>query len=131
VGSYLSAPLMADAEHCGAINLFSSQPHGFRELDSALLDLYVTAVETTLRAAARFRTARRLVEQLKQAMNSRPVIEQAKGILMAARGVSEDEAFALLTERSQHQNLKLRDVAARFVAEALIAQPSRAWGGRK
>jgi GAF domain-containing protein len=122
VGSYLSAPLVADAEHRGAINLFSTQPHGFRQVDGALLGLYVTAVEMALRAATRYRSAQRLVEQLQEALTSRPIIDQAKGILMAARGLTEEEAFAVLTQQSQHDNVKLRAVATRFVAQVLAGQ---------
>jgi GAF domain-containing protein len=119
VGSYLSAPLTVDAQHHGAINLFSTQSHGFGAVDGALLELYITAVETALRAAAHAHSVQQLTENLQQALVTRPVIEQAKGILMAARGVSEEEAFRLLVEQSQRENIKLHDVAARFVAQVL------------
>jgi AmiR/NasT family two-component response regulator len=46
---------------------------------------------------------------------SRARIEQAKGVLMAAYGISEERAFNILVWRSQESNLKLRDVAARFM----------------
>lgn len=47
---------------------------------------------------------------------SRAVIEQAKGVLMAAYGVSADRAFDILVWRSQETNIKVRDLAARFLA---------------
>jgi PAS domain S-box-containing protein len=47
---------------------------------------------------------------------SRAVIEQAKGVLMAAHGISADEAFGRLVRRSQHANIKVRDVAGQFLA---------------
>jgi len=55
---------------------------------------------------------------LHQALTSRAVIDQAKGILMAAHGISADEAFTRLADRSQSENRKLRDLAAEFVAKA-------------
>jgi AmiR/NasT family two-component response regulator len=58
------------------------------------------------------------VEGLRQAMATRAVIEQAKGIVMATAGCSPQEAFDLLVEQSQHTNRKLRDVAADLVATA-------------
>jgi AmiR/NasT family two-component response regulator len=52
-------------------------------------------------------------------MKSRAVIEQAKGMLMAAQRCSEDEAFELLVAASQRENVKLRDIATRIVADAI------------
>jgi PAS domain S-box-containing protein len=46
---------------------------------------------------------------------SRAVIEQAKGVLMAVYGITGDRAFEILVWRSQETNLKLREVASRFV----------------
>jgi AmiR/NasT family two-component response regulator len=56
-------------------------------------------------------------------MESRAVIEQAKGIVMADRRRTADEAFRILTKLSQDTNRKLRDVAAALVARA--AEPPR------
>ena len=50
-------------------------------------------------------------------MRSRAVIEQAKGILMAAHRISADDAMKRLITESQRTNVKLRDVATRFVEE--------------
>jgi AmiR/NasT family two-component response regulator len=51
-------------------------------------------------------------------MESRAVIEQAKGIIMGERRCSADEAFRLLSKLSQDSNRKLRDVAAALVSRA-------------
>lgn len=48
-------------------------------------------------------------------MQSRDVIGQAKGILMAGRGIHEDEAFDILRKASQRLNIKLRDVAQQVI----------------
>ena len=55
---------------------------------------------------------RREVSQLREGMASRAVIERAKGVLMHGQGISEAEAFALLTDLSQRTHRKVRDVAA-------------------
>ncbi|OBH18386.1 ANTAR domain-containing protein [Mycolicibacter terrae] len=47
---------------------------------------------------------------------SRAVIEQAKGVLMAAYGISAERAFDILVWRSQETNVKVRELAARFLA---------------
>ena len=51
-------------------------------------------------------------------MDSRAVIEQAKGIVVARDGCTPDEAFDLLTRISQQQNIKLRDLARIIVDSA-------------
>jgi hypothetical protein len=49
---------------------------------------------------------------------TRPVIEQAKGIIMAQTGCEAGQAFSLLRRASQRMNLPVRDLAARVVAHA-------------
>ena len=53
--------------------------------------------------------------QLRAAMHTRPVIDQAKGILIARHGCTADEAFVMLSEASQRANRKLRDLAVAVV----------------
>lgn len=117
MGSFLSAPLVLGDGHAGGINCYSAHGHGFAELDERLLDLYTTAVEAALRGHQRYLSAQRAVDQLRTALDSRSVIDQAKGMLMAIRSVSAEEAFRLLVARSQQENVKLRQVAERFVAD--------------
>lgn len=58
------------------------------------------------------------VEQLRQALASRPVIDQARGVLMALHACTSDEAWHILREASQLSNTKLRAVAAAVTAGA-------------
>jgi AmiR/NasT family two-component response regulator len=48
-------------------------------------------------------------------MESRAVIEQAKGVLMAQRGIDSQQAFEMLRDASQRYNRKLRDIATGIV----------------
>ncbi|MGI5380066.1 ANTAR domain-containing protein [Streptomyces sp. CA-251387] len=50
-------------------------------------------------------------EQLKQAMESRPVIDMARGVLMAGFACQPEDAWEILVTVSQHANVKLREVA--------------------
>ena len=54
-----------------------------------------------------------------QAMQSRSTIEQAKGIIMSTSGCTPDQAMDLLVQQSQHQNVKLRDIAREIVDNAM------------
>ena len=62
--------------------------------------------------------------QLRAAMHSRPVIDQAKGILIARHSCTADEAFVMLSEASQRANRKLRDIAVDVVASEQRTLPN-------
>jgi AmiR/NasT family two-component response regulator len=68
--------------------------------------------------AQAFAAAQRLAQNLERAIDSRAVIEQAKGIIMSTRRCSPDAAFQLLRTQSQYENRKLRDVAQEVVQAA-------------
>jgi ANTAR domain len=57
--------------------------------------------------------------RLQAQLASMPVIEQAKGIIMAQSGWPEEQAFDALRRASQRENIKVRDLAARVVASAV------------
>ncbi|WP_330288855.1 ANTAR domain-containing protein [Streptomyces sp. NBC_00576] len=93
----------------------SSPPPDTRQLVASLRsDQGLCAV-----AAERAEQVERLreeVHQLQQAIDSRPVIDQARGILMAVEACTADQAWDALRDASQHANTKLRDVAEALVA---------------
>jgi hypothetical protein len=63
--------------------------------------------------------------RLRAKLASLPVIEQAKGVIMAQRGWTEEQAFDALRRASQRENVKVRDLAAMIVA-GTVASPPRA-----
>ncbi|MFC9249986.1 ANTAR domain-containing protein [Amycolatopsis thailandensis] len=63
-------------------------------------------------------------DQLRRALATQPVIDQAKGMLMLLRGWSAEQAFTALKTVSQHSNVKLYDVATVIVAAGSHAEPS-------
>jgi GAF domain-containing protein len=115
VESYLSYPLFLAEDFVGSLNLYSSQRHGFADFDVALLELYVTASCAAIANARRYARAREVAGQLTEALDSRAVIDQATGIVMARSGLTADEAFAVLARQSQNTNVKLHTVASRLV----------------
>lgn len=117
VRASLSVPLGVENDVVGALNIYATAPHAFDEdaVDLAVeLGQYAGVVATT---ADQYNRATTLAEQMQRAMESRAVIEQAKGILMAQRHCSADEAFEVLVRLSQETHRKLRDLA-----EALVSQ---------
>ncbi len=72
-------------------------------------------------AVARFQMFQRVRKELaatRKALEERKDIDRAKGILMKARGISEDEAYALLRKAAMDQGRKVRDVAQALVTAA-------------
>ncbi|MEU6282130.1 ANTAR domain-containing protein [Streptomyces sp. NPDC047028] len=76
----------------------------------------VSASAVALERSETVRLLRLEIEQLRQAIDSRPVIDQARGILMAAHACTPEQAWDILREASQLSNTKLREVAAAVTA---------------
>jgi len=55
------------------------------------------------------------IQDLRAALETRPVIDQAKGMLIGEHGCSPDEAFEMLSHASQRANRKVRDIAKAMV----------------
>ena len=115
--SLYAAPLLSGDECVGAINLYAWATDAFDGLDEALVRVAANRCADAVVAVTALDGMRRLAGQLEQAMASRAVIEQAKGVIMAMRGVSEHDAFEVLRKASQDRNVKLRTLAEEFVAE--------------
>jgi len=96
----------------GALNIFSRKPDALgaeTDRDRALLLATHAALAVSRTEAVRLAELREL--QLRQAIDSRDIIGQAKGVLMHRRGISADEAFELLRRTSQDLNVKLAELA--------------------
>jgi len=69
------------------------------------------------------------VEDLRNALETRPVIDQAKGVLIARHGCTPDEAFDMLCTASQRNNRKVREIAAGIVSTMQDGAPDTAQPG--
>ncbi|MEY2396989.1 MAG: hypothetical protein QOJ00_163 [Actinomycetota bacterium] len=111
VFSSLSLPLVVQDVGRGALNLYGRVPAAFPPEDEnrALLLAQLAAVAIA-NSEVYWRTFA-LTQNLRAALESRDVIGQAKGILMAQHGITADEAFTRLRHASQRHNQKLRAIA--------------------
>lgn len=112
-------PMRLRGKVIGALNLFRTRPG---ELDAgdvvaarALADVATIAI---LQHRA-VQEAQVLNEQLNHALNSRVVLEQAKGVLAERAGLNMEQAFSRLRSYARNRNLRLADVARDFVAGSI------------
>jgi hypothetical protein len=106
---------MDDEEVTGALNIYARQADAFDEDSRAAATRfgpYAAVVAGNLHA---YRSARRMVDHLQAALESRAVIDQAKGVLMERYRLTPDLAFQLLAEASMNANRKVRDIADHLV----------------
>jgi len=114
VQSVLAVALLPDArppQLTGALNLYSRKRDGVTAADRDVAFLLATHGSLALATTKARTTAELHAAQLRQAIDSRDIIGQAKGILMNRRGISSDEAFDLLRRISQDMNVQLADLA--------------------
>jgi GAF domain-containing protein len=113
--SVTAVPLRLREQHIGGLNMFSVNPGSVspddQRLAQALADVATIGI---LQRRSTHRT-NLVAEQLQHALNSRVVIEQAKGVLAERLNVDMDAAFATLRKHSRNNNLKLTDVAMSVV----------------
>ncbi|SCF13069.1 GAF domain-containing protein [Micromonospora coriariae] len=108
----------------GALNIYATRPGAFSDEAVSLAESFADYAAVAMANAHLYDTQATLAQHMQAAMQSRAVIEQAKGIIMGERRCTADEAFAMLAKISQDSNRRLRDVAAALVAR-VEANPKR------
>jgi GAF domain-containing protein len=100
-----------------SLTLYAVRPRPFPPNAAAAVELLAGQALIALRQLEDYDGARSMAEQMRQAMESRSVIDVAKGMLMQALGCDADTAFAELVAASQRSQVKLADIARRLVRE--------------
>lgn len=106
-----------------AINLYRPTAGPWDEALLADVGRFAEDAARAVAVAAHAERQARVNTDLKQAMESRSVIDQAMGVVMAQNRCGPQEAFGILRHASQHRNAKLRDVAADIVQRVSGAAP--------
>jgi hypothetical protein len=117
VRSSLSLPLVVNGDHRGALNLYATRRDAFGAPERARAEVFSGQAAAALTVVTRQAQQTQLTTQLREALSSRSVIDQAIGILMVQLRCDAGQAFAELRSRSQHENRKLRDVAIELVVD--------------
>jgi GAF domain-containing protein len=110
-----AVPLRLRQQVIGAMNLFCTDRTTLDDDDLALAQALADVATIGLLQERAVRESDLIAEQLQTALNSRILIEQAKGVLRGLADVSVDEAFRLMREHSRRHQMPLRDVAAQVI----------------
>lgn len=118
IRSVLAVPLRTDRP-VGALDVYAEAPRDWPADDVAVAQALVDMAAAYLRGAWELARQRRAAQQLQEALDGRVVVEQAKGIVAAHRGVSIDTAAQILGEYAHRQHVSLRVVADAVVSSGL------------
>jgi GAF domain-containing protein len=125
IGSVLSVPLSVNETPLGALNVYSRSTEGLGPAGLEEARRFAEQATVLLANAQAFARSEERNEQLREALASRDVIGQAKGILMEREGVTADQAFDILRRASQRSNIKLRELAEQLTRQRDRQRSSR------
>jgi hypothetical protein len=115
---------LTDSSLVGSLNSYSSNPDAFVE-EARQVGLILAAHASVAAAVVGERTSlEQMGRQLHEALSSRDVIGQAKGMLMERLGIGPEEAFDALRRSSQYLNVKLREIAEKLTQTGEFAEPA-------
>jgi GAF domain-containing protein len=125
--SSLSIPLSIDADErvSGALNIYAREADAFDQDSRSAAKAFGPYAAVAAGNLYAYQNARNMADNLQAALESRAVIDQAKGILIERHKLTPDQAFQLLAHSSMNVNRKVRDVAEHLVhtGELLAASP--------
>jgi GAF domain-containing protein len=117
IGSVLAVPFdLRDGEQA-ALNLYADHPWAFEPAAVQEVKEFTTRTSVALRLAVRMGRKTDLETNLRAALDSRTAIDLAVGIIMAQNRCGQEEAVKMIHDASSARNLKMREVAARIVAQ--------------
>ena len=120
--SVFALPMRLRDTTIGALNLFSVEQNPMGEADVLVARAFADLATITVLQQRAVADSQRLNEQLSQALTSRILIEQAKGVVFERAGVDMVEAFSRLRTYARDQNLRLTDVAQAAIDGTLDPQ---------
>jgi GAF domain-containing protein len=119
LSSVHAVPMRLGGTVIGALNLFRCAPGALDDAQLAIAASFATATTIAIQHRRAQRSKDRLAEQLQHALDSRVLIEQAKGYLARRHGERLDQAFVRLRTYARAHNTRLVAVARRVIAGEL------------
>ncbi|MGV8964905.1 MAG: GAF and ANTAR domain-containing protein [Cellulomonas sp.] len=124
VRSSFSLPLNGGNHAVGALNLYSRNAYWFGTKERTEATRFAAEASRALNLMVRVAHHVEITDQLRAALTSRTLIDQAIGIIMGQNRCDADAAFAILRTASQNRNAKLRDVATEIITAIGNKPPS-------
>jgi GAF domain-containing protein len=123
--SSLSIPLTIDEKErvSGALNVYARTQNAFDATSRSVAMRFAPYAAVAAGNAYAYRSARDMADNLQNALESRAVIDQAKGILMERHKLTADQAFQVLARASMANNRKLREIADELVRTGELRRP--------
>ena len=119
VAGVAGIPMRLADQIIGALDLYSPEPRSWSDADIAVAGVLADVATSYVVNASKLRQQEQLSEQLQEALESRVVIEQAKGITAQQHAVSIDQAYQRMRRHARTNNASLRMVAEAIVAVGL------------
>jgi GAF domain-containing protein len=118
--SSLSVPLAIDEDEqvTGALNIYAREPGAFDEDSRSAATRFAPYAAVAAGNLHAYHSARDRADNLQTALESRGIIDQAKGILMDRHRLTADQAFQVLAQMSMKTNRKVRAIAYDLVTSA-------------
>jgi AmiR/NasT family two-component response regulator len=110
-------PGLIERSIASGVSAYLTKPIDSRELDAA--------IQLAAARHAEFEALEAEVDRAQQALEDRKLVERAKGLLMSALDLSEQDAFRRLQLTARERNLRLAEVAARIVEQQSLLEPKR------
>ncbi|SDY84798.1 GAF domain-containing protein [Geodermatophilus africanus] len=120
----LSTGLPVQRRTIGALNIYGTDEAAFNDTTRELAAAFASYAAVALANADLYTSTANLAANPQRALDSRAVIDQAKGILMRQHRISPDAAFDLLVQLSNTANRKLREIAQDVVDETQRTPPA-------
>jgi transcriptional regulator with GAF, ATPase, and Fis domain len=127
-GAVHALPMRLRGQVIGALNLFSANPVLLEPAELRIGQALADVATIGLLQEQNVRRAETIAEQLQTALNSRVVIEQAKGRLSERLGLDMEQAFDLLRDYARNTNQRLTDVARNVIENPITSFPLPAPG---
>ena len=108
-------PLRLRGQVLGALNLFRTEPVALSRADLATAQAFADVATIALLQSRALHDSQLVADQLQEALHSRIVIEQAKGILAQALGLEMEQAFARLRRYARNSGRRLAEIAQEVV----------------
>jgi GAF domain-containing protein len=113
--SVAGIPMAFDGRPVGSLNVYDDRVRDWSDADIVSAQVLADIATGYVVHASELDRARRVNEQLEEALDSRVVIEQAKGILAGERGITVDQSFAILRDHARRRNVPVRSIAQAVV----------------